>query len=93
MKLSELSVGPNHDGGYSVLFGDLPMGTMLDFYRYAKKVPVALAQNRYPFSTEKNCFPDLASAESALERTKAHVRAVINMNPKIKIGSSQYWTE
>jgi hypothetical protein len=90
MILSSLSIRKDPDG-YKVINEYGVLGPMYDFYSERKKLPLSLAKNTYPFRRKKNCFKSKADAELALEETKNHVRAVLDMPVKDRSGASKWW--
>jgi len=92
MRLSEISVGLNHKGEYSVMYNDIPMEGMLDFYIQSSNHTLNLARNPYPFSSEKNSYPEKSMAQLSLAKTKDHIETVLEMDIKNRVGSSKWWT-
>tara|TARA_R100001244_G_scaffold114302_1_gene84692 strand:- start:93 stop:389 length:297 start_codon:yes stop_codon:yes gene_type:complete len=90
MVLSEIQVEQRGDH-WHVVNGSGVIGAMYNFYEGAKKMSNSLARNPFPFMMQRNQFKTKAEAEEQSEKTKDHVRAVLDMPIKQRIGSSAYW--
>ena len=67
------------------------VGRMYDFYSNAKKVPISLARNPFPFNAQTNKYETQDDAQKAMQRLKSHVEAVLAMPVKNRNGASQWW--
>ena len=92
MTLSEIQVEKREDC-FFVCNEYGPVGSMYDFYSGAKNIPLMLARNTFPFKNKRNKFKTQSEAEAAAELLRKHVKVVLAMPEKARVGASKYWRE
>lgn len=86
--LDEISIVIKH---FVVDRQGIPLGPMRDFYSGATNTPQGVLRNPFPFKQGQEGFDTMGEAQVALEKTKAHIEAVIALPMKERVGSSKYW--
>ena len=92
MTISKL-VTKKIDGFWFVTDDGTPFGRSRDFYSESTKLPISVSRNPFPFRKLQNKFATEKEAEEQLQNLKNHMRAVIQMEDKQKVGSSRWWSE
>lgn len=90
MNISDLRIETRH---FVVGADGCPIGPMQDFYYGSASVPAGILRNSFPFKVGQKGFSTVEEAQDHLDRMILHMRAVLAVDPKQRIGASRFWKE
>lgn len=88
MNISDLRI----ETRYFVVGADgCPIGPMCDFYSGSASVPTGILRNPFPFRIGQKGFSTPEEAQDNLDKMILHMQAVLDVEPRKRIGSSRFW--